>query len=327
MNLPVILSNVGKAIRQTGGMTWLFAKKHAPEIMIGGGLVGFAVTIGETVVATNKTNDILEEREEREALIKREVSDNPAYTPEMAENDRKQLRKATRRKLCKTWFPVVSTATASGAAILGGYRIINGRYVATAAAYKTLEDGFDRYRSNVVKEFGKDVDWRMANGYSAEEMKAIQKERDEQKKSEGSKERRKGKPSRYHSEYRYRFDPYSSRHWQRYWIPQQMLDFVQYKTRQLNDKFQSDGYLFVNDVLEAFGMEKTSEGQVVGWIKRKGHTNIVSVGYDEAPEEEIRRVLGTKRNDDLYWYLNMNPDGLIYTMIDGVDLQDRYYIE
>ena len=327
MNLPVIFSNVGKVIKNASGMTWLFAKKHAPEVMIGAGLTGFVVTIVETVVATNKTNDILAEKEKRETLIDIELRTNPEYTAENAENDRKELKRVTRRKLIKVWIPVVGTGTASAASVLGGYHIINGRYVATAAAYKTLETSFDRYRSNVVKEYGQDVDWRMANGYSAEEMEEIQKEREELKAKAGKDgKKRKERPGKYHNDYRFRFDD-RSMYWKRWWNAEQMLDYVRYKTNELNDKFNIQGYLFVNDVLKAFGLEPTSEGQVVGWIRKKGSTKVVSVGYDEAPPEEIRRILGTIRNEDLYWVLDMNPHGIIYNLIDSVDLQDRYLIE
>ena len=33
-----------------------------------------------------------------------------------------------------------------------------------------------------------------------------------------------------------------------------------------NKKLQAQGYLFLNDVLEMLGIQKTKAGQIVGWI-------------------------------------------------------------
>ena len=328
MNLPVIFRNATKTISNAAGAGFLIAKKHAPELMIGSGIAGFVLTVVSTVKATNKTNDILENKEHTTKLISTEMTENPEYTFEMGEAALKDLKKQTRRQLVKAWMPVGTMGLASVILILGGYKIVNGRYVATASAYKMLETSFDHYRSNVRREYGNDTDWRMANGYTAEELEQIQKERREQAEAAETAKKRGNKKPRKRKNYQqsYIFDEYSN-HWKRYWTPRQFLDYIQFKTQELQDKFEIQGYLFLNDVLEAFGLEKTAEGQIVGWIKKRGKTTRISVGYDEAPEEEIRRILATERNEDLRWWLTPNTDGVIYSLIDSIDRQDRYLLE
>ena len=331
MNLPVIFNNVARAIKTYAGTGALLAKKHAPEIMVASGVAGFIVTIVETVKATNETNEILGTREielnERGEIYEKLGLD---YTEEMYNEDTKDIKRKARVALFKAWFPVVTTAGLSVILVLKGYKLINGRYVATVAAYKTLEAAHERYRSNVIEEFGKEVDWRMANDIKPERLEAIEKERRENDRiAEDNKGKKKKdrKPLRnaHLNDRKYLFDE-NSIYWKRYWTPRQFLDYIQTKVRQLQDKFDLQGYLFVNDVLEAFGLPKTAEGQVIGWIKKRGKTTVISVGYDEMPEEEIRRILATPNNSQLRFWLNMNPDGLIYTLIDDLD-KDRYLVE
>lgn len=332
MNLPVIFSNVSSLFKGAVSTCTFFARKHAPEIMISTGLAGFGLTIVETVKATNKTNDILEcrDRDLHDTVVTYDSADGPDLTErELTDEEKAIIKRDARIGLIKTWAPVATTALASTALIIGGYRVINGRYVATALAYKTLEAGYERYRSNVVKEFGKDTDWRMANNLSQEEFEKIKAERrDNQQIAEDNQNKKKKDRKPYkkacEQERKYLFDEYS-RYWKRWWTPDQFLQYIRSKTNQLQDKFELQGYLFVNDVLDAFGMEKTSEGQVVGWIKKRGVRTIISVGLDEMPADEIERILATRDNSNLRFWLKMNPDGIIWNELDNI--KDAYLYE
>lgn len=331
MNLPVIFNNIARTAKAYAGTGVVLAKKHAPELMVASGIAGFVVTIIETVKATNKTNDILEKRDialnERGSI--QDAWDLP-YTDEMMDDDGKEIKKEARVALFKTWFPVVTTAGLSVILILKGYKIINGRYVATVAAYKTLEASYERYRENVVNEFGKDTDWRMANSISQERLEGIRQERlanDQIAEENKGKKKKDQKPYRqkYLHDRECLFDE-NSVNWKRWWTPRQFLDYIVQKQRECQDLFDLQGFLFKNDVLEKYGLPKTADGQVVGWIKRRGKTTTISVGYDEMPEEEIRRILSIPNNSDLRFWLNLNTDGVIYNLIDQLD-RDHYLIE
>ena len=335
MNLPVIFNNITRAAKAYAGTGVVLAKKHAPELMVASGIAGFVVTIIETVKATNKTNDILEirERDLHDTVIVDDGSgamDSVYGERPLSEEEKRLIKRDARVALFKTWFPVVTTAGLSVILILKGYKIINGRYVATVAAYKTLEASYERYRENVVNEFGKDTDWRMANSISQERLEGIRQERlanDQIAEENKGKKKKDQKP--YHRKYaedcNYIFDE-NSVNWKRWWTPRQFLDYIAQKLHECQDKFNIQGYLFVNDVLEIFGMPKTAEGQVLGWVKRRGKTTIISVGYDEMPDEEIRRILSIPANSDLRFRLSMNPDGIVYNLIDQLD-RDHYLIE
>ena len=201
-----------------------------------------------------------------------------------------------------------------------GYRIINGRYVATAAAYKVLENGFGRYRGNVVERFGKETDWELANDIKAETLEKAMAEREENRKikeeNKGKKIGRKRPKTAYQDIYCCIFDDYSDR-WQRYWNAEQVLQYLKTKQNELNDMLRIRKHVFVNEVYDKLGLERTAAGAVNGWIlTRTNPDSHISLGIDEMPADELRAILSTHRNDDIRVKIRLNPDGLIYNLIE-----------
>lgn len=328
MNVGLIFKTAGSAIKNLAGNGVLLAKKHAPELMIASGIIGFGATIFETVKATNKTNDILDRKEIRSDRVETEHRLNDDYSVVDYEADKKTIANQTRWELIKTWAPVATTGIASTILVLGGYQVLNGRYVATAAAYKTLEAGFERYRGNVINEFGKDVDWRMAHSVKAEELEEARKEREEKSKAI-TKKWRKPKTAYTKEINNQIFDCHSER-WRRYWSPGQAIDFVRQIERELQDLVRINGHAFLNEAFDRLGLPRTSQGAVLGWINcpKTAHNdpgNLVSLGYanDETPEEEIRRILNSPSNEDTWLWISPNCDGVIYTEIDK-PYEDRF---
>ena len=324
MNLGLIFTKAAGAVKSVAGGGLVLAKKHAPELMIAGGLAGFVVTIVETVRATNKTNDILDHKEIRVTKFETERRLNEEnYSEADYRMDISSINKQTRWQLFKAWAPVATSGAASVILILGGYRVLNGRYVATAAAYKMLEEGFERYRNNVIEEFGKDVDFRMENGIKADELEAARKEREEnaiiRQENKGKKTGKKAPKTAYQEINRRIFDCNSSERWQRYWLPDQVIDFIKYVEKQLQDRVDMYGIAVLNDAFDILGMPRTAEGAVVGWVKRplcrhnrKGERVSLGFANDEMPESEIRRVLSTTKNEDIWVRLMPNTDGVVY---------------
>ena len=329
MKIPMIFSKIGTAMQSVAGNGMLVAKKYAPELMIGGGIAGFIGTIAATVKATNKTNDILAEKENAVFTIENvrrdsEYAEHGAYSEKDYDKDMKAVNRRTRGQIIRAWIPVATLGAASTAAVLGGYRILNGRYVATAAAYKVLESGFDRYRGNVIERYGKETDWELLNGVKAEEMAKAREEQEKNKEIEADNKRKKfgkkRKQTAYSDIYNRIFDEYSDR-WQRCWIPEQVIRYLQVKENELNDRLMIKGSVMLNDVYDALGLERTAEGCVVGWIKSAHervdiqNRNVIQI-VSNLPESEIREILSTTRNEDIRVHIRPNPDGLIYNLID-----------
>lgn len=324
MNLPAIFNRIGGIVKNTAGTTGLLAKKHAPELMMASGFVGFIVTIIETVRATNETNEILEYKETKMALIERESAENPSYTNDIRVMDEKNVARNTRIALVKAWWKVGAGVIFTGVSFGGAYKIINGRYVAATLAYEGAEKFIARYRQNVVDEFGKEVDWRMAHSVKAEEFEAARKEREENRQLLDDGKKRTKKPRTAYQDINNQiFDARSSTRWKPYWLPQQMIDFIMMAESKLQDKVDSEGSAVLNDGFDILGMPRTSQGALIGWINRPGNNHNregckVSLGFanNETPIEEIRRILGTASNEELYCWITPNCDGVIYNLID-----------
>ena len=330
MNLPVIFSRILSFAKNAGGRTLLVAKAHAPEIFIGAGIVGFGCTIGATVHATNETRDILDERDAAIEHATKNLSyftehDPAAYNREDYEEDVKKAKSWARRKLIRTWLPVGTLGTGSVISVLGGYKIINGRYVATTAAYKFLESETRRYRNNVIARYGEDVDkelWAL----KSEELDQIRKEKEEAEKEAIRNPKKRKHPWQKAGQHMI-FDDYSDR-WQRYWTPAQVMDYLHTVNSQLADLLMIRGHLFLNEVNDRLGLGRTPNGQVIGWIYDKGTypigKKIDILGLGRIPESKIREILSITRNDEIAVPLYPEPDGIIFDLIgkhgDRVDL-------
>lgn len=322
MNLPVILSRIGGVVKKAAGGSGLFLKAHAPEIMVGSGVAGFVVTVISACKATEKAHEILEAKEE--SLT---ANDNCYHDKLLTQSEYEANTKAINRNakwmLVKAYVPTATGLAASVILVLGGYRMINGRLVKTAAAYKILEDGFGRYRENVRDEFGEEVDWRMLNNIRPERLEAAEKEREANREAEADRKRGKRnyeKRRTAHQEvYSKFFDQYSDR-WRRSWTPEQVWEYLRQKQREANDMLRCRKHIFLNEVYDLLGLDRTEEGAVVGWILTKNNPDsFVDFGLNRMPEEERRRFLSAERNEDIKIWLHFNPDGLIYNMIDRID--------
>lgn len=321
MNLPVIFAKIGTIAKNAASGSGLFLKAHAPEILVGTGIVGFGVTVVGACKATNKARDILDEKDA--ALEENDSSlDLGLMTKQEHEDIIRQINRNTKKLLIKTYLPTATGLVVSVILVLGGYRMINGRLVKTAAAYKLLEDGFGRYRENVRDEFGEETDWRMLNNVRPERLEAANAEREANRDIEADRKRKKknhDKRRTAHQEiYSQVFDQYSDR-WRRSWTPDQVFSYLRQKQREANDMLRIRKHIFLNEVYDLLGLDRTEAGAVVGWILTKNNQDsFVDFGLDNIPEDRRREILRAERNEDIWIRLHFNPDGLIYNMIDKV---------
>ena len=313
MNLNWIkgLANTAKGCVKTGAV---IVKAHAPEILIVGGIVGFGGTIYSAVKATNKAHDILDEKDEAMAVLD-DAEANHIYVEPSA---RERINRSARWKLIKAYMPVGTMAACSVIMILGGYKVINGRYVGMVSAYKVLEGQFGRYRGNVIDEYGEEVDWRMLNNLKQETLEAARKEREDNKEIEADNKHKiiKKRPKTQYQDINSQiFDPHSER-WKSYWNAEMMLDYLETKENQLTDRLRLEKVIFDNDKADALGLPRTAEGQLLGNVWKPGARVCFGAGgkpiKDSLPPDEMRRLLGTARNSDLWVRIHMNSDGVVY---------------
>lgn len=285
-------------------------KKHSPEILITAGVIGTVASGVMACKATLKVNEIIEEAHDNIEKIHVAVEEGVTQTgKEYTEDDKKKdltiVYVQTGIKLVKNYAPAVILGGISIAAIVKSNDILRKRNVALAAAYATVDKGFKEYRSRVVERFGEELDRELRYNIKAKEVEKTVV--DEKGKEKTVKEviNVMDDPNEY-SQYARFFDD-GCIGWQK--DAEHNLYFLKCQQNYANDKFNEQGYLFLNDVYDMLGIPKTKAGQVVGWIKGNGD-DFIDFGIFDIHREKARDFVNGYERSIL---LDFNVDGEIWS--------------
>ena len=97
--------------------------------------------------------------------------------------------------------------------------------------------------------------------------------------------------------------------------PEASLMFLRRQQDYANDKLKEKGYLFLNEVYEMLGFQRTKAGQMVGWIydeKNPNGDNYVDFGIYDVNKPKNAEFLDGKERAII---LDFNVDGVILDMI------------
>ena len=295
----------------------LILKKNSPKILMGVGIAGSVVSTVLACKATLKVKDILDEKNETVEQIHNCVEDETInYTEEDKKKDLTILYAQTGVKLAKLYLPSIALGALSIASIVSGYKILNKRNVALAAAYTVVDKGFKNYRKNVVERFGEEVDRELRHNIKAKQIeeKYIDKDGNEKTRKKKVYEITEDKkPGEGISEYAKFFDEWNTDEHSK--DPEYNLMFLRKQQDYANEVLKHQGYLFLNEVYDMLGIPRTQAGQVVGWIYDENNPtgdNYVDFGiYDLHDQQKRDFVNGLERNI----LLDFNVDGVIYDKI------------
>lgn len=295
----------------------LILKKNSPKILMGVGIAGSVVSTVLACKATLKVKDILDEKNETVEQIHNCVEDETVdYNEEDKKKDLTILYAQTGVKLAKLYLPSIALGALSIASIISGYKILNKRNVALAAAYTIVDKGFKNYRKNVVERFGEEVDRELRHNIKAKQIeeKYIDKDGNEKTRKKKVYEIAEDKkPGEGISEYAKFFDEWNTDEHSK--DPEYNLMFLRKQQDYANEVLKHQGYLFLNEVYDMLGIPRTQAGQVVGWIYDENNPtgdNYVDFGiYDLHDQQKRDFVNGLERNI----LLDFNVDGVIYDKI------------
>ena len=295
----------------------LILKKNSPKILMGVGIAGSVVSTVLACKATLKVKDILDEKNETIEQIHNCVEDETVdYNEEDKKKDLTILYAQTGVKLAKLYLPSIALGALSIASIVSGYKILNKRNVALAAAYTVVDKGFKNYRKNVVERYGEEVDRELRHNKKAKqnEEKYIDKDGNEKTRKKKVYEISEDKkPGEGISEYAKFFDEWNTDEHSK--DPEYNLMFLRKQQDYANEVLKHQGYLFLNEVYDMLGIPRTQAGQVVGWIYDENNPtgdNYVDFGiYDLHDQQKRDFVNGLERNI----LLDFNVDGVIYDKI------------
>ena len=302
-----MMTKAGRLFSKAG----LQIKKHSPEILMVAGIAG---TIGSTVLAckaTLKVNEILEEKKKTiEAIHTCTEDEKLEYTEEDAKKDLTITYAQTGVKLVKLYAPAVALGALSITGIVAGHKILKKRNIALAAAYAVVDKSFKDYRGRVVERFGEQLDKELRYNIRAKEIEEVKVDEYGNESIEKKTVYEVGMPE--HSEFAKFFDE-SCPDWQK--DANYNLMFLRRQQDYANEKLKARGHLFLNEVYDMLGIQRTPEGQSVGWIydeKNPVGDNYVDFGiYDVTDERKRAFVNGYERSI----LLDFNVDGSIYNLI------------
>lgn len=281
-----IFNSLSKLVSSVGYQT----KKHLPEILIASGIVGGTAATVFACVATVKSLDVVEEtKEDLEAISKKVEDPKEEYTEEEASKDKKKVYMKSAGKIALNYAPAAGLYVASTISILGGAGILNKRNAVLASSLAATIGEFDEYRKKLREKFGEDgerIDKELRFGTKTLELK--EKVTDDDGKTKTIKKKVDSVDDETDFDgYRRLFDPRNP-----YWDKDQTYNEVFLSARQamFNDKLRAHGYVFLNEVLEELGYQKTHAGQVVGWVFDPNNPNIDNyIDFGITPVEIIRK--------------------------------------
>jgi hypothetical protein len=287
--------------------------KKKPEILLATGIVGVVATVVTACKATTKVDDILQETSEsidkvHEARDRDDIPDE-AYTHEDSIKDLAIIYVKAGVELGKIYAPSFVIGAASIACILSSYHILSKRNAALASAYAALSTSFGEYRKRVADKVGAETELDIFRGIKAEKVTKTETDEDgNEKEIEEEIKVLNGSCSPYSR----RYDHHCAN-----WEDDASMNFMFLRQAQqyMNDLLRTRGHLFLNEVYDYLGMERSAAGQVVGWLYDEKRTdnedNFVDFGlYDGYIKKENGYdnaiLLDFNVNGDIYNKVNLS---------------------
>ncbi len=280
-------------------MSGLRIKNKSPEIISALSCIGVIATGISSVLGYKKS---LAVTEQHNALMEdlREKKD------EIAEDYGKEVTKTylkTAVGYVKAYGPTIVTAGLTITGIYASNKKLRKRCVELGAAYSGARAAFASYRERVAEKYGKEAESELYHGVKRTEVveTVIDKKGREKVNVEVTHE------PIHAPNVDVIFLDSTNPYW-RYKAPNVTYYYIKQQQTNFTEKLRRVGYVFVNEVREAFNLEPIPEGQLVGWVFDDEGDNFIDFGLEEGTENFDLFISG--KNE--FVYLNLNHDGLIY---------------
>lgn len=280
-------TEIMKSVNGVASKTVMKLKKHSPEILVVAGIAGTVVSAILACKATTKVAEILDETKGTLDTIHDGMEtgaiNGQEYTTEDGKKDTVVVYAQTGMKLAKLYGPAIILGTLSIASILASNNILRKRNVALGAAYAAIDKSFKEYRGRVIERFGEQVDTELKYGIKAKKFEEIEVDPETGKEKKVKKTVMVADPN-LQSDYAVYFDS-KSRNYET--NPDYNRMFLKAQQAFANDKLQTRGHLFLNEVLDDLDLPRTPAGQIVGWTKDgpDGYVNFRIVEVERETED------------------------------------------
>lgn len=311
MNMNNIVNSATKTFHRVGFQI----KKHSPEILLVTGITGVVTSAVMACKATTKVDAIVEESKKSINMIHEGMEAgnicDVEYTEEDGKKDLAIVYIQTGVKFAKLYGPSVLLGLTSIGCILASNNIIHKRNVALSAAYTAIDRSFKGYRSRVIERFGESMDRELRYNIKTQEVKETVVDEETGKKKTVKSTVSVVDPNTY-SDYARFFDEYCAG-WTK--DAEYNLMFLRQQQNYANELLKSRGHLFLNEVYDMLGIDRTKAGNIVGWVYDEEHPvgdNFVDFGIYVLDNEKARDFVNGRERSIL---LDFNVDGDILSLM------------
>ncbi|MBQ8707855.1 MAG: hypothetical protein IJ523_07200 [Succinivibrionaceae bacterium] len=282
----------------------LTMKQHSPEILVVTGIVGVVVSAVMACKATRKLDPVLEAHKQSAEAVHKKYAAGKDDHAEKRELTGVYLK--TGVGIVKLYGPSVTIGALSIAGILTGNNILRKRNMALAAAYATIDASYKQYRGRVIEKFGEEVDKELRFGSHQEKIEVV--ETDENGKEKKVKKDITVMGSGLSDYARYfcvgeakAAEPNSDYN----------AFFLKAQEELANHMLRANCFLFLNDVYDMLGIDKSIAGQAVGWVYDKNADDHGDNYVDFGIQEVYRKRSDNPEDYEKVFLLDFNVDGNI----------------
>lgn len=312
-----MLDKITKFIGPRVGHTSLAIKSHAPELLLGGGIVTGVASVVMIAKAHKKSDGVFADLEDSIKDVQEYVEGNNANGPDESgavADDWEEISSTQEQKMLTPIYimgarrvvtlygPGIMMGAASLFLLLASHGTLRRRNKALLSTIGVVSQGFAIYRQRVVAEQGTEADERFYYGAEARKVTTLEIDADgKKKKTKSTKNHIPDEPDPIM--YQRTFD-----HTMPMWNsdPDMNEFFLQITQQHMDDWLKIKGYVLLNEAYAALGFEETPEGAVVGWSTNVPGDDYVSFGLDN----DIN-----KREGDDRWILDFNVNGVVFDTI------------
>lgn len=286
-------------VTRSVGRASLVTQKNSPHILFGLGIAGIVTSTVLACRATLKLEKNLDEIKTDLEAVKMLGADSKTADTEYHEReyyrDLSYVYGKSTLKFVKLYGPSIAIGAVSVTALATSHVQMTRRNAALTATLAAVTKAYEDYRSRVREAVGESKELALYRDLQDKEI-----EEDGKKKlvkvpgpnggSIYAREFKEGNINFRNS------DEYNR-------------IFIQCQQEYANNQLKSKGHIFLNEVYDSLGLERSQAGAVVGWINNGDGDNYVDFGlYDGVNQTHLLSIGQT-------FYLDFNVDGSIWDKI------------
>lgn len=289
------LQKLSQSVTRSVGRSVLKSKKNSPHIFFVGGVVG---VIGSGILACRATlkleetlDDIKSDVEAVRRIKNGDLGDNKQETYKYAA----YVTIKSTASIGRLYLPSIVLGGISIAALTGSHVQLTRRNAALSTTLAVVTKAYEEYRVRIQNELGKERELEIYHGVEEKEVEV-----------NGKTKTIKSATKNGLSPYARFFDDFSSAYRKN---AEMNRIFLECQQNYFNHILTVRGHVFLNEVYDAVGLERSQAGQVVGWVIHGDGDNYIDFGLYDAHNAAF--INGLERA----CLLDFNVDGVVYDKI------------